>query len=103
MQAVVYVGQRLKALRIEAALTQAELAEKAGVAVNTVAELERDELAHLLDRTIATFMRRLKTMDKSAARAMPVPTMPYSARLITCSRTGNSRSDRPRWSTMPAT
>lgn len=43
MQTVVYVGQRLKALRIEAALTQAELAEKAGVAVNTVAGLERDE------------------------------------------------------------
>ncbi len=43
MQAVVYVGQRLKALRIEAAHTQAELAEKAGVAVNTVARLERDE------------------------------------------------------------
>ena len=43
MQAVVYVGQRLKALRIEAALTQAELADEAGVAVNTVAELERDE------------------------------------------------------------
>jgi transcriptional regulator with XRE-family HTH domain len=43
MQVVVYVGQRLKALRIEAALTQAELAEKAGVAVNTVAGLERDE------------------------------------------------------------
>jgi DNA-binding XRE family transcriptional regulator len=43
MQAVVYVGHRLKALRIEAALTQAELAKEAGVAVNTVAELERDE------------------------------------------------------------
>ena len=43
MQAVVYVGQRLKALRIEAALTQAELADKAGVAANTVARLERDE------------------------------------------------------------
>ncbi len=43
MQAVVYVGHRLKALRIEAALTQAELAEKAGLAVNTVARLERDE------------------------------------------------------------
>lgn len=42
-QAVVYVGQRLKALRTEAALTQAELAKGAGVAVNTVAELERDE------------------------------------------------------------
>jgi transcriptional regulator with XRE-family HTH domain len=43
MQTVVYVGQRLKALRIEAALTQAELADKAGVAPNTVARLERDE------------------------------------------------------------
>jgi transcriptional regulator with XRE-family HTH domain len=43
MQAVVYVGRRLRALRIESALTQSELAEKAGVAVNTVARLERDE------------------------------------------------------------
>ena len=43
MQAVVYIGKRLKALRIEAALTQAELAQKSGVAVTTVARLERDE------------------------------------------------------------
>jgi transcriptional regulator with XRE-family HTH domain len=42
MQAVVYVGDRLKALRIEQALTQEELASKAGVAANTVARLERN-------------------------------------------------------------
>lgn len=43
MQAVVYIGNRLKALRIEQALTQQELADKAGVAPNTVARLERGE------------------------------------------------------------
>jgi transcriptional regulator with XRE-family HTH domain len=44
MQAiVVYIGERLKGLRIEQALTQDELAEKAGVTRNTVARLERDE------------------------------------------------------------
>ena len=43
MQAVVYIGDRLKALRIEQALTQEELADKAEVAPNTVARLERNE------------------------------------------------------------
>jgi transcriptional regulator with XRE-family HTH domain len=43
MQAVVHVGDRLKALRIAQALTQEELAHKAGVAPNTVARLERNE------------------------------------------------------------
>ncbi len=43
MQAVVYIGDRLRDLRIEQALTQAELAEKAGVTRNTVARLERNE------------------------------------------------------------
>ena len=42
-QAVVYIGDRLKALRVEQALTQEELANKAGVAPNTVARLERNE------------------------------------------------------------
>ncbi len=43
MHTVVYIGYRLKALRIEHALTQEELAYKAGVAANTVARLERNE------------------------------------------------------------
>jgi transcriptional regulator with XRE-family HTH domain len=43
MQAVVYVGDRLKTLRVEQALTQEELSDKAGVAPNTVARLERNE------------------------------------------------------------
>jgi serine-type D-Ala-D-Ala carboxypeptidase/endopeptidase len=43
MQAVVYIGDRLKALRIEQALTQEELADRAGVSTNTVARLERNE------------------------------------------------------------
>ena len=43
MQAVVYIGDRLKALRVEQALTQEELADRAGVSTNTVARLERNE------------------------------------------------------------
>ena len=43
MQAVVYIGDRLKAVRIEQALTQEELADRAGVSTNTVARLERNE------------------------------------------------------------
>ena len=43
MQTVVLIGDKLKALRIEQALTQEELARKAGVAPNTVARLERNE------------------------------------------------------------
>jgi transcriptional regulator with XRE-family HTH domain len=40
MQAVVHVGDRLKDLRIEQALTQRELADKAGIGVNTVNRIE---------------------------------------------------------------
>lgn len=43
MQAVVYVGDRLKNLRVEQALTQEELAKKAGVGKNTVNRIERNE------------------------------------------------------------
>jgi transcriptional regulator with XRE-family HTH domain len=41
--AVVYVGDRLKRLRIRNALTQAELAAKAGLTTATVARIERNE------------------------------------------------------------
>jgi transcriptional regulator with XRE-family HTH domain len=41
--AVVYVGDRLKRLRTLNALTQAELAEKAGLTTAAIARIERDE------------------------------------------------------------
>ncbi len=43
MEAVVYLGKNLKELRTRAALTQAELAEKAGLTTAAVARIERDE------------------------------------------------------------
>ncbi len=43
MQAVVYIGDRLKDLRIEQALTQRELAETASIGVNTVNRIELNE------------------------------------------------------------
>jgi len=42
--AVVHVGENLKRLRTLRALTQAEVAERAGVTTATVARAERDEL-----------------------------------------------------------
>jgi transcriptional regulator with XRE-family HTH domain len=41
---VVYIGERLKRQRTRRALTQAELAERAGVTTATVARIERDEI-----------------------------------------------------------
>ena len=41
---MVYVGERLKKQRTLRALTQAELAERAGVTTATVARIERDEI-----------------------------------------------------------
>ena len=43
MLAVVKIGERLRDARVRRALTQQELAEKAGVGANTVARLERNE------------------------------------------------------------
>jgi transcriptional regulator with XRE-family HTH domain len=43
MQAVVYIGDRLKNLRVRRALTQQELADRAGIGKNTVSRIERNE------------------------------------------------------------
>ncbi len=43
MQAVVYIGDKLKDLRTQRALTQQELADKAGVGKNTVNRIERND------------------------------------------------------------
>ncbi len=42
MQAVVFIGDRLKDLRVRRALTQEELAAKAGIGKNTVNRIERN-------------------------------------------------------------
>ena len=42
IQAVVYIGERLKYLRVRQALTQEELAAKAGIGKNTVNRIERN-------------------------------------------------------------
>jgi transcriptional regulator with XRE-family HTH domain len=42
MEAVAYIGERLKDLRFRAGLTQQELADRAGVTQTTVARIERD-------------------------------------------------------------
>ncbi len=41
---VVRIGERLRKQRTRRALTQAELAERAGVTTATVARIERDEI-----------------------------------------------------------
>ena len=42
IRAVVYIGERLKYLRVRRALTQEELAAKAGIGKNTVNRIERN-------------------------------------------------------------
>ena len=42
MQAVVYVGDKVKRLRDERALTQEELADKAGLTVAALSRIERN-------------------------------------------------------------
>ncbi len=43
MQAVVYIGDKLKDLRTQRALTQQELADKAGIGKKTVNRIERND------------------------------------------------------------
>jgi transcriptional regulator with XRE-family HTH domain len=44
MQVVVFVGEQLKRLRTLRALTQADVAKRAGVTTATVARIERNEI-----------------------------------------------------------
>jgi XRE family transcriptional regulator, fatty acid utilization regulator len=43
MQASVYVGDRVRRLRNELALTQAELAEEVGITITALSRIERNE------------------------------------------------------------
>ena len=57
--AVVYIGQKLKDLRIERALTQEELAELAGIGKNTVNRIER----HLTEPRPSTLRKLAGALD----------------------------------------
>jgi site-specific DNA recombinase len=67
MQAVVYIGDRLKTLRVRRALTQQELADRAGVSV--VLAQARDRLArepaylYLLREELAEHGTRIKSLN----------------------------------------
>jgi transcriptional regulator with XRE-family HTH domain len=56
---VVFIGERLKRQRTRRALTQAQLAERAGVAVATVARIERNEIEPRMT-TLGTLAKALE-------------------------------------------
>ncbi len=43
MQAMVLIGEEVKMWRMRRAMTQTELAEKAGVGINTIVRIERNQ------------------------------------------------------------
>jgi transcriptional regulator with XRE-family HTH domain len=59
MQAVVYIGDRLKTLRVRRALTQQELADKAGVSSNTLNRIELNKA----EPHMSTLRRLAKALD----------------------------------------
>jgi transcriptional regulator with XRE-family HTH domain len=66
MQAVVYIGDRLKNLRIRRALTQQELAERAGISSNA---LKRIELSKA-EPHISTLRKLARALDVDPAELL---------------------------------
>jgi transcriptional regulator with XRE-family HTH domain len=59
MQAVVYIGDRLKTLRVRRALTQLELADRAGVSSNTLNRIELNKA----EPHMSTLRKLAKALD----------------------------------------
>ena len=59
MQAVVYIGYRLKDLRIRRALTQQELADRAGVSSNALNRIELNKA----EPHMSTLRKLAKALD----------------------------------------
>ena len=59
MQAVVYIGDRLKNLRIRRALTQQELADRAGLSSNALNRIELDKA----EPHMSTLRKLAKALD----------------------------------------
>jgi transcriptional regulator with XRE-family HTH domain len=64
MQHMVYIGDRLKDVRIERALTQQELADKAGIGKNTVNRIE----LNLAEPHMSTVRKLAQALDVDPAR-----------------------------------
>lgn len=64
MQAVVYIGDRLKDLRTQRALTQQELADKAGIGKNTVNRIERNDA----EPHMSTLRKLARALDVDPAK-----------------------------------
>ena len=59
MQAVVYIGDRLKTLRIRRALTQQELADRAGISSNALNRIELNKA----EPHMSTLRKLAKALD----------------------------------------
>jgi transcriptional regulator with XRE-family HTH domain len=59
MQAVVYIGNRLKELRIRRALTQYELADRAGISTNALNRIELNKA----EPHMSTLRKLAKALD----------------------------------------
>ena len=63
MQVVVYIGDRLKTLRIRRALTQQELADRAGVSSNAINRIELNKA----EPHMSTLRKLAKALDVDPA------------------------------------
>ncbi len=63
MQAVVYIGDRLKDLRIRRALTQYELADRAGISTNALNRIELNKA----EPHMSTLRKLAKALDVAPA------------------------------------
>ena len=75
-----FLGERLKAMRIDRGLTQSETAEKAGISLRAAQKLEAGD-----GSSIETFLRFLKAIGRTDALEIlaPRPTVSPMAMLAT--------------------
>ena len=85
------LGERLKARRISRNFSQAQLAEKAGVSLKTLRNLEHGD-----GSSVETLVRTLKALDATNALDLLVPIPTVSPLAILRNATAPQRVRRPR-------
>ncbi len=89
------LGDRLRALRQAAGLTQEELAERAGVTAHAVSALERGTRTRPHPHTLRSLARALHTSDRDLALLRAAVTPPEPPALATVSADAGSASQVP--------